>query len=334
MPTKISIIVPVYNVEKVFPRCLESVKNQTFIDFECILVDDASPDNSPAICDEYAQKDKRFIVIHKPQNEGLPKARKSGLDIAKGEFVVHLDSDDWLELNALEVLYKKQQETNADIIVGQFKNIYKDSESINRKVDNQFGDHVIELFLVSSTRRIWGKLYRRSLFDNYIVPSASMAEDLFTNVQILSRLEYHKQCEIDDVIYNYDRTTGMLEKSRANKYLAMEDFLNYRNYKDIEDYLQIKSQKNQDIVSAYKTAFFNGLIVRYLRSNKHISYDEIQHFYYDYYIESRKYHAYIPLKYKISMIFLFYFGKCKFLVTLHCFFMNFAVNIKHLFFPL
>jgi glycosyltransferase involved in cell wall biosynthesis len=103
----ISIIIPVYNVELYLRRCLDSILAQTFGDFECILVDDGSPDNCPAICDEYVKKDNQFRVIHKKQNEGLPKARKSGLNIAVSEFVIHLDSDDWLEPNALELLYNK-----------------------------------------------------------------------------------------------------------------------------------------------------------------------------------------------------------------------------------
>jgi glycosyltransferase involved in cell wall biosynthesis len=79
---------------------------RTFTDFECILVEDSSTDHSPEICDKYALMDKRFKVIHKVQNEGLPKARKTGLDNAISEFVMHCDSDDWLELNALDLLYK------------------------------------------------------------------------------------------------------------------------------------------------------------------------------------------------------------------------------------
>jgi glycosyltransferase involved in cell wall biosynthesis len=121
----ISIIVPVYNVEPYIRRCLDSVLAQTFTDYECILVDDGSPDNCPQICDEYAGKDSRFRVIHKKQNEGLPKARWSGLDIAGAEFVFHLDSDDWLEPNALELLYKKQRDTDADIVMGGFRSIFE-----------------------------------------------------------------------------------------------------------------------------------------------------------------------------------------------------------------
>ena len=325
---KISIIIPVYNVEKVFHRCLESVENQTFTDFECILVDDCSPDGSPQICDEYVKKDSRFVVIHKPKNEGLPKARKSGLDIAKGEFVLHLDSDDWIELNALELLIKKQKETNADIVVGQFRHIYNNSVCVNFcKFDNKFDNNLIELFMSGNTRRIWGKLYKRTLFDNYIVPSSNMAEDLFVNVQILSKLEKDKLCKINDVICNYDRTTGMIPKSRKEIYKTIESIPFYRNYKDIGDYLQIQV-RNQDVISAYKSMFFMDIIYYYLRASKNIPYDKIREYYYEYYVGSNKYRKYMPLNAKISMLFLFYLGRFQWLAMLHYSVSNIAKILK------
>lgn len=97
-----SIIIPVYNVEKYLNKCVDSVLNQTFTDFEVILVDDGSTDNCPAICDSYAEKDKRVKVIHKP-NGGLINARKSGLEIADGNYIGFVDSDDWIEPEMYEL---------------------------------------------------------------------------------------------------------------------------------------------------------------------------------------------------------------------------------------
>ena len=101
---KISIIVPVFNVEKYLCFCVDSLLNQTFKDIEIILVDDGSPDSCPQMCEDYAQKDKRVKVIHK-QNSGLGYARNSGLDIAKGEFVSFIDSDDYISLDMYEKMY-------------------------------------------------------------------------------------------------------------------------------------------------------------------------------------------------------------------------------------
>ena len=102
---KISIVIPVYKVEKYIGVCIESVQNQTLKDIELILVDDGSPDKSGEICDQYASKDDRIKVIHK-KNGGVGQARNDGLDLATGEWIIFCDSDDWLETNALEELVK------------------------------------------------------------------------------------------------------------------------------------------------------------------------------------------------------------------------------------
>lgn len=116
---KISVIVPVYKVEKYLPECIESVLAQTFTDFELILVDDGSPDNSGAICDAYAARDPRIRVFHK-QNGGVSSARNLGLDNAKGEWIAFVDSDDWICPFCLEILYRKALEKNPDIVLADY----------------------------------------------------------------------------------------------------------------------------------------------------------------------------------------------------------------------
>lgn len=113
---KISIIVPVYKVEEYLCRCLDSIVAQTFTDWECILVDDGSPDNSGAICDEYAEKDKRFRVFHQ-ENAGVSTARNRGLDEARGEWIDFMDSDDWVEKEMLKELYKCAIDNQAEVVV-------------------------------------------------------------------------------------------------------------------------------------------------------------------------------------------------------------------------
>ena len=109
MDELVSIIVPVYKVEKYLNRCIDSILNQTYINLEIILVDDGSPDNCGKICEEYAQKDNRVIVIHK-ENGGLSDARNKGLNIARGEFVSFIDSDDFIDKSMIEVLVKQLKE--------------------------------------------------------------------------------------------------------------------------------------------------------------------------------------------------------------------------------
>lgn len=113
---KISCIVPVYNVEKYLRRCVDSILNQTFTDFELILVDDGSPDNSPAICYEYAVKDSRIKVIHKV-NGGVSSARNVGLDVAKGEWICFVDSDDLIEADYMQKMYEAAINNNSDFIM-------------------------------------------------------------------------------------------------------------------------------------------------------------------------------------------------------------------------
>lgn len=117
----VSVIVPIYNVEKYIHRCIDSIINQTLKNIEIILVDDQSPDNCPEICEEYAKRDKRIKVIHK-MNEGLGLARNSGLDVATGEYVAFIDSDDFLERTAFEQMYEFSKQAQADMcMAGYYK---------------------------------------------------------------------------------------------------------------------------------------------------------------------------------------------------------------------
>jgi glycosyltransferase involved in cell wall biosynthesis len=115
----ISVIVPVYNVEKYIRRCLDSIQSQTFTDWECICIDDGTPDNSGKICDEYAEKDTRFVVLHK-ENGGVSSARNAGLDVAKGEYITFCDSDDYVEENWLFEQYKDITSGDFDVCVCGF----------------------------------------------------------------------------------------------------------------------------------------------------------------------------------------------------------------------
>ncbi len=125
---KISIIVPVYKVEQYLGRCLDSIAAQTFTDWECILIDDGSPDKSGDICDEYAERDSRFRVIHQ-KNAGVSAARNAGLDVARGEWIGFVDSDDWIETKMYEYLFNNAVKTEADCIIcgffGQSKSNFK-----------------------------------------------------------------------------------------------------------------------------------------------------------------------------------------------------------------
>lgn len=131
----ISVIVPVYKVEKYLHRCVDSIINQTYKNLEIILVDDGSPDNCPKICDEYAQKDQRIKVIHK-KNAGISEARNAGLEIAQGEFVAFVDSDDYIDSTMYEKMLLLAQKEKNDLVLCGFKKVSEDGkiENFNEKI--------------------------------------------------------------------------------------------------------------------------------------------------------------------------------------------------------
>ena len=121
---KISVVVPVYNVEKYLRKCLDSIINQTFRDFELICINDGSPDNSLEILREYEKKDDRVIVIDQ-KNTGVSTARNNAIDIAKGEYIIFFDSDDWVDLDTLEVIYSEINSENADVVIFSYVREYE-----------------------------------------------------------------------------------------------------------------------------------------------------------------------------------------------------------------
>ncbi len=175
---KFSVIVPVYKVEKYIRQCIESVLNQTYKDFELILVDDGSPDNCPRICDEYALKDERVVVIHK-ENGGLVSARKVGAKTAQGEYVACLDGDDYFMINFLEEFSKIIECFSPDIIVGGYNYAYDNGEVKDRLMMEREGyydkkgiEENFMSYLIEDIKgkyfspNIWGKVYKRNIYVN------------------------------------------------------------------------------------------------------------------------------------------------------------------------
>jgi len=324
----ISIIVPVYKVEKYLNRCLDSILAQTFADFECILVDDCSPDNCPAICDEYANKNSRFKVIHKEKNEGLAKARKSGLIIAVTEFIIHIDSDDWVEPFALELLYKKQRETDADLVLGGFNYIYKQhcKKYIYPEISN---DVTPILYYLSGPSCIWGKLYKKSLFENYLLLETSVAEDLISNVQIFSKIKIKKLQKIDSIIYNYDCTTDSITNRRKHNYKSYLEDPYIKSYLWVEQYLR-EAELYYLVSEIWLSYVMNMGIIPYVKYNyKNLTRKDVDFFYKNYYREFIKseYRKKILTRDKI-MLHIFHFSMM--LGKIYCNGLCFLRNIKHL----
>ncbi|ALB44256.1 MULTISPECIES: glycosyltransferase family 2 protein [Clostridium] len=217
----ISVIVPVYNVEKYLPQCIDSILNQTEKNLEIILVDDGSLDNSGKICDEFSKKDDRIIVIHK-KNNGLSSARNAGLEIARGNYIGFVDSDDWLDKTMYEVLLKLLKENNSDISCCDFFKTANSNDSIphiDNEIINSYNNiESLNNFyngLYTQTVVAWNKLYKRELFKDISYPVGKIHEDEGTTYKL-----YYKANKItytNRPLYYYRITPNSITTSKFNK---------------------------------------------------------------------------------------------------------------------
>ena len=231
MQPKISVVVPVYNVEMYLERCVESIRNQTLKELEIILVDDGSPDNSPAICDRYASVDSRVKVIHK-ENGGLGMACNSGLDVAAGEFIAFCDSDDWLDPTMYESMYEMAKKYDADMVFSGIRQVdengheYPMAEAdelkiyVNRQEVESFAmDMIASAPSVRIERRVPMSakivLYSRCFLQNNGIRFESerqfITEDLLFNLDCLSCAG--TVVEMPRTFYNYYVNTASLSRA-------------------------------------------------------------------------------------------------------------------------
>lgn len=192
---KVSVIIPVYNVEKYLPRCIKSVLDQTYQDLEIILVDDGTKDNSGIMCDEYATKDNRIRVIHK-ENGGLSSARNSGIEIATGDAVFFLDSDDYLSTECIEKMVYLMEENDADISIIQMKYIpeNQNDECAEKEIENVVVMNSEKAIEESLYQRLYtccapAKLYKKSAVGGIRFPVGRISEDLATCHLFLNNAE-------------------------------------------------------------------------------------------------------------------------------------------------
>ena len=193
---KISVVVPIYNTEEYLSYCIESILAQSFMDFELILINDGSTDNSLKICEEYAKKDSRIVVVNK-NNEGVTKTRERGVNISRGEWITFVDSDDFIPNDALYLLDGYTNDVT-DIIIGQIGNQKENEEKIN--IDH-YRSRLISGKLVSPV----AKLIRKDLFNNTIfnIPKEiNIGEDMLMNIK-LAFCSHNDVVIIKNKIYNY-----------------------------------------------------------------------------------------------------------------------------------
>lgn len=252
---KISIIIPVYCVEKYIHRCIDSILAQTFTDFELILVDDGSPDNCGKICDEYAEKDDRIHVIHK-ENGGLSGARNAGIDWSfehsNSEWITFIDSDDWIHPKYLEAMYIAVNETGCDISICA----YEETEGKIPAVDNSkliadvvdtesfFCEHNVNAVIAC------GKLYKKKLFQETRYPVGKLHEDEFTTYKLL--FKYVTLAYINQPLYFYFQNADSITNSEWNpkRLDALEAYNEQLAFFEAEHYM--KAYKKVLFCMAYK----------------------------------------------------------------------------------
>lgn len=246
MEELISVIVPVYNVEKYLSSCIESIINQTYHNLEILLIDDGSTDNSGKICDEYAQKDERIHVVHQ-ENKGQSCARNVGIKRASGRYIAFVDSDDRLHLKMYEKLISMMKEKNADIAFCELKAV-SEKEQVEDNIDES---NIYEKFLTPSEalreillnakvgNYVMIKLFKRELFDKLLFPENKVYEDVATLYKIVHRAERIAYTNQELYYYLVGRsgatTSTFTEKKIKDSLEAYHDQYKFivRNYPDL-----------------------------------------------------------------------------------------------------
>ncbi|MEA4957107.1 Undecaprenyl-phosphate 4-deoxy-4-formamido-L-arabinose transferase [bioreactor metagenome] len=244
MSVKVSVIVPVYNVEKYLEECLDSIVNQSLKDIEIICVNDGSTDNSLNILEKYSKKDNRIKIITK-ENGGLGPARKNGLDCSSGEYIFFVDSDDWLSLDALENLYNNAKNNNSDIVIFKFAFVYQNKLEYPNILENYLDNDInindlnlndIKPFVMNSYFATWLKLFKHEFinkYDDFYFKKISY-EDVPFHIQTLLRAEKISYCPETLYFYRKGSPDSILSSSvNSMKIFDIFDIIN-----DTEEFLE------------------------------------------------------------------------------------------------
>lgn len=262
----LSIIVPVYNVEIFLKQCIDSILSQTFYNFELILVDDGSPDNSGIICDEYSKLDNRIKVVHQ-ENGGLSAARNVGIDIAEGEYIGFVDSDDWIDSEMYEKLYKRAVDEKSDIVACNYYCMDKYG-GIKPRVLNAID---LEYDKESAMKEIFtnnilafsafNKIYKRDLFDNLRYKEGIIVEDMDIAYKLVFRskkISFLKDCLY---YYRYNANSILRKKfnmKRLDEYFVKKDMYHFYalHYPELENYLYFELCVTGIILYTYICIYF------------------------------------------------------------------------------
>lgn len=268
---KISVVIPVYNVEKYLSECLDSVVNQTYKNLQIILVDDGSTDFSGKICDVYAEKDNRITVVHQ-KNAGAGAAKNTGLDLVKGEYFSIIDSDDYIELDMYEKMVNSLEKYNADIVQCLFRNVYvNDIFDRKYKIKGNYPKVLTSKSFLKEYLYDWkyaifaNKVFKSSLLKEIRFPVGRKIDDEFFTYKLVCNAK--KVVNIDNILYNYRmRKTSVMNENDTDRliYDRIDCFIERYNYvSDI--YPSLKKKYNlklyDDLLYFKDSAKDNGKIL-------------------------------------------------------------------------
>ena len=296
MPSKVSIVVPIYKVEKYLRRCVDSIINQTYRNLEIILVDDGSPDKCGQIIDEYKEKDSRIISLHK-KNGGLSDARNYGMKYVTGEYIFFLDSDDYIKSETIETLINLSLKYQADIVQGGFYYKYENYLLYDDRYYKEDSDPIIldnkelmyELIVNERVKNFaWGKLYKTDLIKDLLFEKGVLFEDVFWAHNVMSRvkkyvichkpLTYYVQRE-DSIVANYSVRNLDIIKGMKVRHKFIEE--NYSEFIDESYTLLIKTMfihynlllknKDKDPEKKYRREIEEYILINYNKIMKAIN---------------------------------------------------------------
>jgi glycosyltransferase involved in cell wall biosynthesis len=266
---KISVIVPVYNMELFLNRCLNSIIEQTFTDFEVILVNDNSQDASQAICNEYAKHDNRIKLIHNSVNQGSSISRKIGLDNSSGEYIQFIDSDDWIERNMFERLYSAAVSADYDVVWHDFFNY--DLSCREQNIDNLSIIEICKkLFDNESgiTPSVWNKFTKRVILSQVNFPKAMQWEDLVISIQLINKAVKIKH--LPEAFYYHVNNPSSISKNKERRIKGLMDIfenltiaIDYCREYLSSDFIQLEPELSA-CVNRFK---FEGIFIKELRNS-------------------------------------------------------------------
>lgn len=276
MNSLVTFILPVYNAENTLRRCLDSILKQTYCDYEVIIVDDGSIDNSGKICDSYSLNDNRFRVVHK-ENAGVASARQLGVSLATGEYVIHIDSDDWIESNMLSDMMNEI--SDADILVSDYYYNTKHGQSYVRQVDCTTSEELLEKIIKGEVfGSLWHKLIRRNLYQNIkFNTDLTFCEDQLLLFKILTTYQC-KVMNLHKAYYHYECNDGSITQRTDREYfdnkIKYEDYalqvlspLSFRYIRNIFVLDRLKSYSGPIQIKIYSNSEIKALVNRLPKPN-------------------------------------------------------------------